>query len=94
MLALPVFICGARAPITRFRMSTMHTLPAPGSLLRLRHVLQLVPVSKSTWWAGVASGRFPQGIKLSERVTCWRSEDIARLIEDAAQRGAGAKEAA
>jgi len=68
--------------------------PEPGALLRLPAVLKLVPVSRSTWWAGIRAGRFPQGIKLCERVTCWRSEDIARLIEDAAQRGAGAKEAA
>jgi len=49
--------------------------------LRLKDVLKLYPVSKSTWWAGVASGRFPKGIRLSERTTAWRASDIQALIE-------------
>jgi len=49
--------------------------------MRLRDVLAVYPVSKSTWWAGVASGRFPKPVKLSERTTAWRSEDIRSLID-------------
>jgi len=41
----------------------------------------LVPVDKSTWWAGVKSGRFPKSIKLGPRTTVWRVEDIRKLIE-------------
>jgi hypothetical protein len=41
-----------------------------------------IPVSKSTWWAGVKSGRFPSPIKLG-RITVWRVEDIRALIEQA-----------
>ena len=40
----------------------------------------IIPVSKSTWWAGVKSGRYPQPFKLSERCTAWRVEDIRALI--------------
>jgi len=40
------------------------------------------PVSKSTWWAGVKSGRFPKPVKLSPRTTAWRAADIHRLIDD------------
>jgi hypothetical protein len=44
----------------------------------------LIPVCKSTWWAGVASGRYPKPVKsLGARVTAWRAEDILRLIEAA-----------
>lgn len=43
----------------------------------------IIPVSKSAWWAGCASGRYPAALKLSERTTCWRVEDIRRLIEQA-----------
>ena len=43
----------------------------------------IIPVSKSTWWAGVRSGRFPQPVKLGPRITVWREEDIRALIEDA-----------
>lgn len=39
----------------------------------------IIPVSKSTWWAGVKSGRYPQPVKLSERCTAWRVEDIRAL---------------
>ena len=41
----------------------------------------LIPVSKSTWWAGVSSGRFPKPIKLGPRITAWRVDDILALIE-------------
>ncbi|RLA48223.1 MAG: transcriptional regulator [Gammaproteobacteria bacterium] len=40
----------------------------------------IIPVSKSTWWAGVKLGRFPQPIKLGPRTTAWRVEDIRALI--------------
>jgi predicted DNA-binding transcriptional regulator AlpA len=53
-------------------------LPIP-VYLRLPAVLKVYPVSKSTWWAGVKSGRYPAGVKLSARVTAWRAEDIATL---------------
>jgi len=33
------------------------------------------PVSKSTWWAGVKSGRFPKPVKLGPRITAWRAEE-------------------
>ncbi|MCL2790974.1 MAG: AlpA family phage regulatory protein [Desulfobulbus sp.] len=42
----------------------------------------LIPVSKSTWWAGVKSGRYPCPVKLGPRITAWRVEDIRRLIQD------------
>lgn len=59
------------------------TLPQTG-FIRLPEVLKVFPVSKSTWWAGVKSGRFPQGVKLGPRVTAWRVEDIRALIENPA----------
>lgn len=57
----------------------LNTLPSTG-FLRLPQVLQFIPVSKSTWWDGVKSGRFPKPIQLSERITAWRAEDIHKLI--------------
>jgi len=55
-------------------------LPDTG-YIRLCQVLAVYPVSKSTWWAGIKKGRFPAGVKLSERTTAWRVEDIRKLIE-------------
>lgn len=43
-----------------------------------------IPVSKSTWWAGVKSGRYPAPVKLGPRITAWRVEDIRRLIRTGA----------
>ena len=56
-------------------------LPETG-FLRLPQVLQVIPVGKSTWWAGIQSGRFPKGCKLGPRTTAWRVEDIRQLLDD------------
>ena len=41
----------------------------------------IIPVSKSTWWNGVKTGRFPQPVKLGERTTAWRVEDIRTFMD-------------
>jgi prophage regulatory protein len=44
----------------------------------------LIPVSRSTWWQGVRSGRYPQPVRtLGARITAWRVEDIRALVEQA-----------
>ncbi len=69
----------------------MHTLPETG-FLRLPQIIgdananppipAIIPVSKSTWWAGVKTGRYPKPVKtLGQRITAWRVEDIRALIE-------------
>ena len=55
-------------------------LPQTG-FQRQVHVLKLVPFSKSTLWRRVKDGTFPQPLKLSNRVTVWRVEDIRLWIE-------------
>ena len=68
-------------------MSDNSLLPETG-FLRLSSILAPrgpIPVSKSTWWAGVKEGRFPKPVKLGPRTTAWRVEDIRRLIETGAQ---------
>jgi predicted DNA-binding transcriptional regulator AlpA len=55
-------------------------LPATG-FLRLPGVLQFVPVGRSTWWAGVKTGRYPEPVKLGPKTTAWRAEDIRALID-------------
>lgn len=53
-------------------------------LERLPDVLSRFPVGKSTWWAGVKSGKYPAPISLTgTRCTAWRSEDIDKLIAEA-----------
>ena len=55
------------------------SLPAEG-YVRLPQILAVIPISKSAWWAGVRSGRFPKPIKLGPRTTAWAVEGIRRLI--------------
>ena len=74
----------------------MHHLPATG-YLRLPHIIgdakasppipAVIPVGKSTWWAGIKSGRYPAGVKISPRCTAWRVQDIRSLIERVAEQG-------
>lgn len=61
-------------------MDHSKTLPETG-YVRLPDILRVMPVGKSTWWAGVKSGRFPKSVKLGPRITAWRVEDIRALIE-------------
>ena len=64
----------------------MYDLPSEG-FLRLNQIVgsnttpAIIPISKSSWWAGVKEGRFPQPIKLGKRTTVWRVEDIRLLFE-------------
>jgi prophage regulatory protein len=53
-------------------------------LLRLWAVLEIIPISKSSWWAGIKSGRFPKPVKLGPKTTAWRADDIFALIEGGA----------
>lgn len=58
---------------------TSNALPETG-FVRLPVILTVFPVSRSAWWAGVKSGKYPQAVKLSERTTAWRAEEIRALI--------------
>jgi predicted DNA-binding transcriptional regulator AlpA len=66
----------------------MHRLPETG-YLRLPQILgdpranipALIPISKSSWWAGIKAGRYPQGIHLGPRTTAWTVESIRALID-------------
>jgi len=67
------------------------TLPETG-FVRLNNIIgdakadppipAIIPVSRSTWWAGVKSGRYPQPVKLGARITAWKVSDIRALIEE------------
>lgn len=69
----------------------MATLPHTG-FLRLRQIIGdnrsvppipgVFPVGRSTWFAGIKSGRYPKPVKLSPRITAWRVEDIQKLINE------------
>lgn len=56
-------------------------LPSTG-FVRLPQVLEVYPVSRSTWLAGVKTGIYPAAVKLGPRTTAWPVESIIKLIED------------
>jgi len=68
------------------------TIKQQTGLLRLNQIVgnpkanppipAIIPVSKSSWWNGVKSGKFPKPYKLGERTTVWRVEDILALIDN------------
>lgn len=68
----------------------MHQLPESG-FLRLPQIIgdskrgipAVIPVSKSTWWEGCKTGKFPKPVKLGPRTTAWNVADIRALIEAA-----------
>ena len=51
-------------------------------LLRISQIIpEILPISKTSWWNGVKTGKYPQPVKLGERTTAWRESDIQKLIE-------------
>lgn len=50
-------------------------------LLRLKGVLELIPVSRSAFLAGVKNGTFPAPVRLGPATICWRLSDILSLVE-------------
>ncbi|MBX3538528.1 MAG: AlpA family phage regulatory protein [Chelatococcus sp.] len=59
-------------------------MPRTG-LVRLPQILAPVgplSVSKSTFWAKVRSGEFPQPVRLGPGTTTWRAEEIWALVDE------------
>lgn len=51
----------------------------------------LIPISASSWWNGVRSGKYPQPMKFGPKTTVWRVADIRALIEAGAPGVKGAR---
>ena len=52
--------------------------------LRLTQELEIIPVSRSSWWKGCKTGKYPKSIKLGARSTAWKSSEIQALINKVA----------
>jgi predicted DNA-binding transcriptional regulator AlpA len=39
----------------------------------------IIPVGRTSWWAGVKSGKYPQPVRLGGRMVAWRASDIAAI---------------
>ncbi|MBU1040084.1 MAG: helix-turn-helix transcriptional regulator [Humidesulfovibrio sp.] len=62
--------------------------PKKERFLRMKEVLTVYPVSKSTWWAGIKTGRYPKPYKLGAKTVAWRESDISKLVEQTLGGGA------
>lgn len=68
-------------------MTESFQLP-PTGFLRLKQIIgdqkagipAIFPISRSGWYQGVKEGRYPAPVKLSERCSAWRVEDIRALL--------------
>jgi len=71
------------------KATTIYQLPETG-FLRIWQIIgnpkaepptpPLIPIGRTTFLNGVKSGKYPQPVKLGERTTAWRVEDIRALI--------------
>ncbi|MDD2863976.1 MAG: AlpA family transcriptional regulator [Methylococcales bacterium] len=43
-------------------------------------IAPIIPISRTSWLNGVKSGKYPNPVKISDRTTAWRVEDIEKLI--------------
>jgi prophage regulatory protein len=50
------------------------------ALMRLPAILDVFPVSRSEWWAGVRAKRYPAPIRLGKRMAAWRAREIRELL--------------
>ena len=76
------------------RVSQLQTQANPPSLpqegfTRLPVIALLLGVSASTIWRLVRNGKFPKPVKLTEKVTAWKCEEVRAWIEAQGSKGQG-----
>ena len=55
--------------------------------LRLKSVLELIPISRSTWYKWIQIGLAPQPTHISLRVAAWKVQDIENLLDEMSKPG-------
>jgi hypothetical protein len=69
-------------------LEPLDSLPATG-YVRIRQLVGdpatgrpgLIPISRASIWRLVKAGKFPAPIKLSDKITVWRVEDIREWMK-------------
>mgnify|MGYP001335290225 CR=1 FL=1 len=54
-------------------------------LIRIKEVLQILPIGRSSFLAGVKQGVYPQPVKLGPSMTCWKYSEILELVDGLAE---------
>jgi len=51
-------------------------------LLRIKQIIPaILPISRSAFWLGVKTGKYPAPVKLGPRTTCWRESEIMAMVQ-------------
>ena len=58
-----------------------------GKVLRAKDAAAYLALGKSTFWRWVKDGRLSKGIRLGTRCTVWKTEDLERFLNQAAEGG-------
>ncbi len=56
------------------------TLESNLGFYRLPQILELIPMSKSSWWSGINSGKLPKGFNIGSNIAVWLKADIHKLL--------------
>jgi prophage regulatory protein len=60
---------------------TMHRKLTDENYMKLKEVLSLLRISKSTWYAGISRGEFPQPVRIGTRTVLWKESDIEAYLQ-------------
>jgi predicted DNA-binding transcriptional regulator AlpA len=58
-----------------------HSSPILEAHIRLKPLLKLVPISKSTWYRGIKAGIYPALIRIAPRVSAWRLSELEACLK-------------
>ena len=50
--------------------------------LRLNSVLEIIPISRSTWYKWIQLGIAPKPTHISLRIAAWKAQDIEKLLDE------------
>lgn len=59
-------------------------LPETGYVRQRQLIPHVLPISAATFWRWIRDKKFPAPVKLSERVTAWRVEDVREYLANPA----------
>lgn len=60
---------------------TNQGLPQTGYIRQSQLIPAIIPIAPATLWRWVKSGQFIPPVKLSDRVTAWRCEDVRQWLD-------------
>ena len=63
-------------------MSPTPQIPPRERLLRIRDVLQRLPISRTSLYDGIKLGLYPAPVQVGKRTVAWRESEINELINN------------